>query len=135
MMLDKNRRTQRGLMLIEVLVVVAIMALMATIVAFAVIPLYADHQKKVALESASSLRLLVGTWRMNHFGEECPTFTRLRTDKVADRGSGAKDPWGSDFIIRCDDDDVTVTSPGPDRKLGTADDIVAPPEAAVIHGG
>jgi prepilin-type N-terminal cleavage/methylation domain-containing protein len=68
----KKKRWQRGLMLVEVLVVVAIMAIISTIVAFAVIPLYVDHQKKVARQSASSLRLIIGTWRMSHYGEDCP---------------------------------------------------------------
>jgi prepilin-type N-terminal cleavage/methylation domain-containing protein len=128
-----KKRWQRGLMLIEVLVVVAIMAIMAATVAFAVIPIYVDHQKKIAKQSASSLRLVVGTWRMSHYGEDCPDFARLRADKIVDRESSDHDPWGSPYVIRCADDDVTVISAGPDKKMGTADDIVAPPEAAVAR--
>ena len=121
-------------MLIEVLVVVAIMAIMAAVVAFAVIPLFVDHQKKLAKQSASSLRLLVNAWRFNHLGEDCPDFARLRADKIVDRESSARDPWGSAYMISCAEDDVTVVSPGPDRKLGTEDDIIAPPDAVVAHG-
>jgi hypothetical protein len=37
----------------------------------------------------------------------------------------------STHLITCAEDDVTVLSPGPDRKTGTADDIVAPPETTL----
>jgi hypothetical protein len=36
-------------------------------------------------------------------------------------------------VIHCGDDDVTVQSAGPDKKIGTPDDILAPPDAVVTH--
>ena len=40
---------------------------------------------------------------------------------------GAKDPWGKDFTLRCpgqkDPESADVSSSGPDKQDGTADDI------------
>jgi general secretion pathway protein G len=121
------------MMLIEVLVVIAIMATMAAVVAFAVIPIYKDTQKKAAKMNASELRKVASQWRMTHLGEECPDFARLHADRLIDKESSARDPWGSPYTIVCADDDITVFSPGPDKKIGTEDDIVAPPGAAVAR--
>ena len=33
------------------------------------------------------------------------------------------DPWGTTYAIECRGDDIVVTSAGPDRAFGTADDI------------
>jgi prepilin-type N-terminal cleavage/methylation domain-containing protein len=128
-----KKRSKRGLMLVEVLVVVAIMAIISTVVAFAAIQIYVDHQKKIARQSVSSLRHLAGTWRMGHSGEDCPDFARLTADKIVDRESSSHDPWGSPYVIRCVDDDITVLSAGPDKKVGTEDDIIAPTGAVVTH--
>ena len=127
-------RYARGVTLVEVLVVVAIMSILSAVVAFAVIPMWIETQKKTARLNASSLRRLAGAWRLNHVGEECPTFARLRADRLLDQESNPNDPWGSPYSIVCTEDDVTVVSPGPDKKAGTADDIVAPPDAAVAKG-
>jgi general secretion pathway protein G len=122
---------QRGMTLIEVLIVVAIMSILATVVGFALFQLHFREQKKIARLSASSLRRVAATWRLNRTGDECPNFVRLRADGFIDRESSSTDPWGSPYLITCAEDDVTVLSPGPDRKTGTADDIVAPPETTL----
>jgi len=40
---------------------------------------------------------------------------------------GAKDPWGKDFTLRCpgqkDPESADISSSGPDKADGTADDI------------
>jgi general secretion pathway protein G len=127
-------RHSRGVTLVEVLVVIAIMSIIATVVAYAVIPIYGESQKKTARLSASSLRRLVGIWRMGHPGDECPNVARLRADKMIDGESSSNDPWGSPYAIKCPEDDVVVVSPGPDKKEGTADDIVVPTEASAPKG-
>ena len=124
-------RRARGLMLVEVLVVIAIMALISTVVAFGVVHLFLRAKIDAAALSTSSLRRVAGAYRLNHLGDECPTYAQLRTEKMLDRESKPNDPWGSPYAISCTDDDVTVTSAGPDKRIGTEDDIVAPADAAV----
>ncbi len=118
--------------LIEVLIVIAIMSLIAAVAAIAGINMWRDSQKKTAKLNASELRHAAGVWKLSHPGEECPTVARLRADKIVDKESNTADPWGSPYSIVCtEDDDITVISAGPDKKIGTPDDIVAPPEAKV----
>lgn len=33
------------------------------------------------------------------------------------------DPWGEHYDLRCDSGAIEVVSPGPDRKMGTDDDV------------
>jgi general secretion pathway protein G len=130
-----RKRIARGVTLIEVMISVAIMALIAAVAAVAVVGVWKDMQKKTAKEGAAAWRHQVGIWRLSHPGDECPTPDRLRADRVTDKGSSSLDPWGSPYAIICADDDVTVVSPGPDKKVGTEDDIIAPPDAKVASGG
>jgi len=47
-------------------------------------------------------------------------------DKEIDRSSKTTDPWDQPYKIKCDGDETYVSSSGPDKKDGTADDIVVP---------
>ena len=56
---------------------------------------------------------------------QCPTFDVLRAEhEIAATGPGP-DPWGTDYRMTCEASSVTVTSAGPDKAFGTADDLVA----------
>jgi hypothetical protein len=65
-------------------------------------------------------------WRATRGGDQCPTVPLLVTDKEIDTASKIDDPWGSQFKIVCSEDEVFVTSPGRDKKEGTADDLSVP---------
>jgi len=62
---------------------------------------------------------------------KCPTVASLVADKAIT--TARADPWGTPFKIDCVDpsapseagNEVTVTSAGPDAKMGTDDDIAA----------
>ncbi|HEX2730815.1 MAG TPA: prepilin-type N-terminal cleavage/methylation domain-containing protein [Polyangiaceae bacterium] len=123
--LAKARRA-RGVTLVEVLIVVAIMAMLAGGVAFALIPQFQKASVKTAKENAIKLRQVVALWRTDTPGE-CPTIGRLKTDKLLDK-VGGDDPWGKPYTIRCSDGEIYVESKGPDQKQGTDDDIVVPSE-------
>jgi general secretion pathway protein G len=119
------RLAARGVTLVEVLIVVAIMSLIATGVTVAVIPKFKDAQRKTADQNAREVRNAVARWRATR-GDVCPSVSQLVQDKEIDSASKTKDPWDSDYKITCGDDEVWVTSPGPDKKDGTADDIAVP---------
>jgi general secretion pathway protein G len=122
------RAAARGVTLVEVLIVVAIMSLIATTVVVAVIPKFQGAQNDTALNSAREIRNAVVRWRATRGGDECPTVAQLRSDKEIDTASKIDDPWGSQFKITCAEDEITVTSPGRDKKEGTADDLSVPPK-------
>jgi general secretion pathway protein G len=123
------RGAERGVTLVEVLIVVAIMALVATGVAVAAMGYYQSTRVKTAGMNAAGLREAVKGWWMKHDDETCPTVDELITDGILDEGSLRKDPWGGSWRIECTGFRVTVSSDGPDRKQGTADDIRVPPKS------
>jgi general secretion pathway protein G len=125
------RAAMRGVTLVEVLIVVAIMSLIATTVVVAVIPKFRQAQIDTALNSAREIRGAVTRWRARG-GDQCPTVAQLVSDKEIDTASKTDDPWGSAFKIICTEDEVVVTSPGPDKKEGSQDDLSVPAKA-VIH--
>lgn len=116
----------RAVTLIEVLIVVAILALIAAGVSVAVLPKFRESQIKTTETNAREIRNAIQRWRGLKGGSECPTISQLVQDKEIDSASKTDDAWGSPYKIQCTDDDVVVMSPGPDKKDGTADDIVVP---------
>jgi general secretion pathway protein G len=121
-----TKALQRGVTLIEVMIVVVILGLIAGGVAVAVLPKLGQAQKDTTRTSATELRRAAETWRANHAGEGCPTAKKLQEDKAIDTASKITDAWDMEFKIVCDDDETTVISYGPDKKEGTADDIRVP---------
>lgn len=131
MQTDSNRRARRpvarGVTLVEVLIVVSIMTLIATAATVAILPQWERGRISMATTNATALRQQAETWRVRFDARECPTFARLVADKVTDAATRPDDPWGTPFAITCEDDAITVTSAGPDRRQGTVDDISIPP--------
>ena len=126
------RAAMRGVTLVEVLIVVAIMSLIATTVVVAVIPKFQHAQDETALASARQIRTAVVQWRSTRGGDECPTVAQLRSDKEIDTASKTDDPWGSQYKIVCAEDEITVTSPGRDKKENTGDDLSVPAKGGAV---
>jgi general secretion pathway protein G len=72
-----------------------------------------------ALEGAAEIRANAAVARA--LNGTCPSLDDL---KKSDDKIKTVDPWGSRFVIHCDVSKVWVVSFGPDKKEGTADDIV-----------
>jgi general secretion pathway protein G len=124
----RNRaRHLRGVTLIEVMIVVVILGLIAGGVAVAVFPKLKKAQLDTTTMSAKALRSVAETWRSEHASDQCPTPQVLLNDKAIDTASKITDAWDNPFTITCQEDETVVTSPGPDKKEGTADDIRVPP--------
>ena len=125
----------RGMTLIEIMIVVAIIAMVAGGVAVMAIPRMQQAQVQTAATGARVIRSAVSQWQLaeNEYGE-CPTVSRLVEDKQLDAGQNTTDPWGEEYEIICADDEVIVTSTGPDKKKGSDDDIVIPKGAAASEG-
>jgi type II secretory pathway pseudopilin PulG len=113
--------------LFEVLIVVAILALVTAGVAVAAFGAWAGAQEDTARSNARSIRMATKAWWIRHDPGTCPTVETLITDGALERGSPKKDPWGTAWKIECDVDDATVVSHGRDRVPDTPDDIRVPP--------
>ncbi len=116
----------RGVTLFEVLIVVAILAMVAGGVAVYALPRFQDSQKKMAETGARTIRTAVQSWQAANNESSCPTMSQLVQDKHIDSATNTNDPWGQAFTLSCTDSEVIVTSGGPDKKKGTQDDISVP---------
>lgn len=129
-----RRATQAGVTLIEVMIVVAIMAMLAGAVAFGVLPKYKESQIKSAETNARTIRTAVQSWQATNNESSCPSMNDLVASKNIDSASNTKDPWGEEFGLNCPDGEVVVTSGGPDKKRGTSDDISVPKSGGSTGG-
>jgi len=131
---SKNRalhtRRNRGVTLVEVMIVVVILGLISAGAAVAIFPQLKKGQIKTTQTSALEIRRAAVQWLGDHPGE-CPTPERLIRDKVLDSASKITDAWDTPFKIVCSEDEeeegeIYVISFGPDRKENTKDDIRVP---------
>ena len=121
-----RRAAKRGVTLIEILIVLAIVGLIAGGVAVVAVPKYQEAQKKQAQIDARTIHPAAEKYRVDHTGDGCPTVELLRDKNELSKSSKITDPWDSPYKIICGDEDITVLSFGPDKKEGTPDDIRIP---------
>jgi prepilin-type N-terminal cleavage/methylation domain-containing protein len=124
-----QRKRQLGFTLFEIMITVAIIALISGGIALALL----DHSNraKVRLAGTHAEQVRGGAKMAMAEGAEgttpgCPTFESLVEHDILDEASPRKDPWGNPWRIECDGLKVTVSTNGPDRQPGTADDIRIP---------
>jgi general secretion pathway protein G len=124
------RAAQAGVTLIEVLIVVAIMAMIAAGVTVAIFPKFQKAKTDAAESSARTVRQAAQLYRTTTTDAGCPSIRELIDSKQLDAAIDPKDPWGHDYRITCTADDVVVSSDGADGKSNTGDDIVVPKGAS-----
>jgi general secretion pathway protein G len=108
--------------LVEIMIVVIIMALIATAVGIAVLPQFTKAKEKTAESDVQTIDSAVQLYIM-HGGNDCPTVEDLLEDGSLEEGKNTVDPWNNDYVIECDGDNITVISSGADGQPGTEDDI------------
>jgi general secretion pathway protein G len=131
LLLRRAHRMSRGVTLMEVLIVVLIIAMVAGGVTVFALPRYRDAQVRSAETWARTIRAAIQNWQAATNETGCPTISQLVQEKHLDPGTSTKDPWGQDFTLNCTEDEIYVTSMGPDKKKGTKDDIQIPKAPAV----
>ena len=110
----------------EVLIVVAIIALVSGGVAVAAFKFWGPSQDKVARASAQEIRKAGKAWWMVHDPSVCPSVQQMVDDDFVDKENAFKDPWGKPWRIECVGNELSVYSDGRDRTANTADDIRVP---------
>ena len=120
-----RRASTRGMTLIEILVVLAIIGLIVGGVSVVAFSALADSKVKAAASDVIKLQAACEQFMLQK-NDKCPkTMADLKAAGVVARVQ--KDPWGEEFQIVCPGEhgSVDVISYGPDRKAGGGDDVVS----------
>jgi general secretion pathway protein G len=125
-----RRAAARGLTLVELVIVITIIGVLTAAISIGVLQAGKKANIGAAKTACNTVRSATMQWKAIHPNEDCPTVDQLKSDRDLDTGFSLKDPWGGAYKLNCESDEITCTSPGPDRKEGTEDDIRVPePEA------
>ncbi len=120
---------QRGMTLIEIMVVLAIIGLIMGGLTFAFMGWFSESQVDVAKSQVVKVSSVVMNYYLHH--QEYPSsLDELSTGKNAKlKPSQLKDPWKEPFVYRTPatrgNGDYDLCSKGPDKREGTDDDICA----------
>jgi general secretion pathway protein G len=120
----RRRRRSRGMTLIEILVVLAIIGLIVGGVSVVAFSALAESKVKAGYTGVIQLQGACERYLLEK-NDKCPkTAADLKAANII-RAADLKDPWGEDYIITCPGEHgpVDVTSYGPDKKTGGGDDI------------
>jgi general secretion pathway protein G len=123
-----RRRAARGIGLVEIVVTVAIIAMISAAVTVGIMKIAERQKISLTRTNGETLRTAVKMWRATENESGCPSVPNLIADGMLDRGKSAKtDAWGQPWVIECQDFDATIISTGPDKLPDTEDDIRVPP--------
>ncbi|MBL4687775.1 MAG: type II secretion system protein GspG [Nannocystaceae bacterium] len=119
--------TQRGMTLIEIMVVVAIISLILGGVGVVAFNSFNDAQISTARNQCGTIAGAIDLYRLQKRGK-CPkSLQDLKASGFIKQA--AADPWGNDYEFSCENNEVEVISGGPDGEIGTEDDLSSAGEA------
>jgi general secretion pathway protein G len=122
-----GRHAERGMTMLEIMIVLAIIGLVMSVVGVGVFANWKKAQLKVARVAVNEIAQKTIQY-MTDNNNDCPkTIDDLVAQKYIPKKQ--KDPWNRDYILRCpgtiNTDGIDVVSVGPDGQEGTADDVKA----------
>jgi general secretion pathway protein G len=128
-MTQSNTRRQRGFTLVEIMVVVVILGLLATLVTKSVSGYLADAKETKAKSDVRSIHESVKMWLVKN-----TTLPERGLEALTEKDQNGhsylddlpKDPWGHDYLLRQTGEKAhqfMIVSCGPDGNEDTPDDI------------
>ena len=119
----RDAQRLEGMTLVEIMIVVIIMALIATAVGVAVLPRLKAARIDATRSDSRTVASGVEMFVADNPGGDCPGMEDLTGGGYINSAARTADAWGTDFSIECEGDDIMVMSAGPDGQMGTEDDI------------
>ena len=126
----RRRRSQRGMTLLEIMIVLAILALvMGLVVGPRVMRMFSKSKDDIAALTVKKYAYeAFGEWSQAHPDKACPE--KLEDLSQYMDSKDVKDPWGNPYKMFCGQNiptgaknGIAVMSIGEDAKDGTEDDI------------
>lgn len=131
----RRRRRQRGMTILEIMIVLAIIALvMGFLIGPKVMKMFADSKSdltRMAVKDYADSAYMM--WQRNNQGKSCPQslgeLNEYTNRKPKDGKPDISDSWGNDLIMMCGQNlppgvrGIAVQSIGEDGKANTSDDI------------
>lgn len=118
-----RRAAARGVTLVEVLIVVAIMAVISGGVTLVAFPLYKESRIKIGIQGCGVVRQAAELYQnLDGSADQCPSIQDLVSSKKLD-GKKIDDPWGTQYKVDCSQGEIHGVSAGNDKKFGTQDDL------------
>ena len=111
-----RRTAERGMTLIEIMIVILIMAMIATGVSIAVTQRLESARESDARVGACTIKSAVTMYIAEH-PRKCPTLEDLK-GAYLDANKGTLDPWEQDYVIDCSSKEPDVYSKGADGEGG-----------------
>lgn len=119
----KLSRFQRGVTLVEVLIVVTIIAIISGGAALLVYPSLKKAKVESAKVGADTIKRAAEMHIELDGSDGCPTVAELVSAKKIEAGK-TDDPWQTPYRIDCSGEDgLRVYSNGKDKQAGTPDDV------------
>lgn len=116
-------RGEQGMTLVEIMIVVVIMALIATGVGVTVIPKILTAKQETTRTRAATIESAAEMWMAEQVRGGCPSVDDLVETKNLKSTGDRTDGWGNDFQINCEGGEIFVRSAGEDGEFGTEDDL------------
>jgi len=120
------RAARAGFTLVELLLVVAILGVLATVAIMNTQGLMGDAQAKATRSSIATIESAARVYeiRTGKFPDSIDALLQPMGDKPALLDEKARnDTWGTPFQVRRNGSNVEIRSAGPDGQMNTSDDI------------
>ena len=129
----RRRNPQRGLTMLEIMIVIAILGLvMGLVIVPKVMGMFGKSQGDIAKLAVTKFASeAYPQWALKNTDKGCPESLLEVAQHIGKTEADTKDPWGTPYKMFCGagqlpagvSDGIAVMSFGPDKAEGTADDI------------